>query len=181
MHKESIWGSQVKLLIIAIPTSLTGLFIKWNTNSMAYGTRSFNATFTRALQYSLSSAESTQFLVLIPIYLRFILILSSHLRSLSYRCTTCSNSESTHTFLHSDYMTWPSQSSRINHPKYICIRWTVQTMKFLIVEPSPLPLGPKYSPQDPVFKPLACIPPLMSETMFHKHTAQLVILLFYMF
>ena len=29
-------------------------------------------------------------------------------------------------------------------------------MKFLIVEPSPLPilipLGPKYSPQDPVFK-----------------------------
>ena len=32
----------------------------------------------------------------------------------------------------------------------------VQTMKFLIVEPSPLliliPLGPKYSPQDPVFK-----------------------------
>ena len=32
----------------------------------------------------------------------------------------------------------------------------VQTMNFLIVEPSPLPvlyaLGPKYSPQDPVFK-----------------------------
>ena len=32
----------------------------------------------------------------------------------------------------------------------------VQTMKFLIVKPSPLPilisLGPKYSPQDPVFK-----------------------------
>ena len=32
----------------------------------------------------------------------------------------------------------------------------VQTMKFLIVEPSPLPilipLGPKYSPLDPVFK-----------------------------
>ena len=32
----------------------------------------------------------------------------------------------------------------------------VQTMKLLIVEPSPLPilipLGPKYSPQDPVFK-----------------------------
>ena len=32
----------------------------------------------------------------------------------------------------------------------------VKTMKFLIVEPSPLPirihLGPKYSPQDPVFK-----------------------------
>ena len=38
-----------------------------------------------------------------------------------------------------------------------------QYMKFLIVEPSPLPilitLGPKYSPQDPVFQiPLAWIP-----------------------
>ena len=35
-------------------------------------------------------------------------------------------------------------------------RPTVQTIKFLIVEPSPLPnlipLGPKYSPHDPVFK-----------------------------
>ena len=43
---------------------------------------------------------------------------------------------------------------RFNHP--VCIRWTVQTVKFLIVEPSPLPiltpLQPKYSPQDPVFK-----------------------------
>ena len=29
---------------------------------------------------------------------------------------------------------------------------TVQTMKLLIVEPSPLPIGPKYSPEDPVFK-----------------------------
>ena len=51
-------------------------------------------------------------------------------------------------------MTSPSQSSRLNHPDYI--RLTVQTMKFLIVEPSPLPilipLGPKYSPQDLVFK-----------------------------
>ena len=47
-------------------------------------------------------------------------------------------------------MTCPSQSSRFNHPD--CIRWTVQTMKFLIVEPSPLPilipLGLKYSPLD---------------------------------
>ena len=59
-------------------------------------------------------------------------------------------------------------------------------MKFLIVEPSPLPilipLGPKYSPQDPVLKyPLAYIPPLMQETMFHSHIAQLAILLFYIF
>ena len=29
-----------------------------------------------------------------------------------------------------------TQSSRFNHPDYI--RWTVQTMKYLIVEPSPV-------------------------------------------
>jgi hypothetical protein len=44
-------------------------------------------------------------------------------------------------------MTCPSQSSRLNPPDYI--RWTVQTMKFLIAKTSPLPirmpLGPKYS------------------------------------
>ena len=36
------------------------------TNSMAYGTRRFNATFTRPLQLSLYWVESTQFLILIP-------------------------------------------------------------------------------------------------------------------
>ena len=45
-----------------------------------YGTRRFNAVFTRAFQLSISCAESTQFLVLIPIFLRSILKLSSHLR-----------------------------------------------------------------------------------------------------
>ena len=57
-------------------------------------------------------------------------------------------------------------------------------MKFLIVQPSPIPilipLGPKYSPQDPFFQILlACIPPLKLDTMFHNHIAQLAILLFY--
>ena len=47
---------------------------------MAYGTRRFNAAFTRALQYSLSWTESTRFLVLLAISLRSILILSSHVR-----------------------------------------------------------------------------------------------------
>ena len=47
---------------------------------MAYGTRRFNAAFTRALQWSLFRVESTQFLVLILISLRSILTLSSHLR-----------------------------------------------------------------------------------------------------
>ena len=47
---------------------------------MPYGTRRFNVAFTRAFQKSLSWAESTQFLVLIPISLKSTLILSSHLR-----------------------------------------------------------------------------------------------------
>ena len=47
---------------------------------MAYGTRRFNAAFTRALQKFLSWAESTRFPALIPISSRSILILSSHLR-----------------------------------------------------------------------------------------------------
>ena len=44
---------------------------------MAYGTRRFNSAFTRALQQSLSWAELTEFLVLITISLRYILILPS--------------------------------------------------------------------------------------------------------
>ena len=126
---------------------------------MTYETRRFNTEFTWPLQKSLFRAKSTQFLVLIPIYLRSILILSSHLRvdlpkGLFPVGLPVQNFESTPTFLHSDYMTCSSQSSRFNHPDYI--RRTVQTMKFVIVKPSQLPnlipLGPKYSLQDPVFK-----------------------------
>ena len=43
---------------------------------------------------------------------------------------SCQNFESTPTFLHSDYTPCLSQSSRFNRPDFI--RWTVQTMKFLI-------------------------------------------------
>ena len=56
-------------------------------------------------------------------------------------------------------MTCPIQSSRPNHPD--CIRWTVQTMEFLIVGHSPfpnaIPLGPNYSPQNPVLKCFKCL------------------------
>ena len=43
---------------------------------------------------------------------------------------------SLHIFLHSGYMTCPSNSSRFNHPDYIW--WTVQPVKFHNVKPSPL-------------------------------------------
>ena len=42
----------------------------------------------------------------------------------------------------------PSQSSRFNHPGYI--RWTLKTMKFLIVEPSPLPILIPLGPNIPL-------------------------------
>jgi hypothetical protein len=67
-----------------VPAAFVG-FIDWNynykliTNSVAYNTRMFTAAFSRALQQSLPCTKLTQFLVLIPICLRSILIWSSHL------------------------------------------------------------------------------------------------------
>ena len=61
-----------------LPLGLSSLF-PLLTDSMTYGTQTFNAAFTSAIQKSLSWAESTQFLVLIPKSYRSILILSSHL------------------------------------------------------------------------------------------------------
>ena len=46
---------------------------------MSYGTQRFSAAFSRALRSFLSWAESIQFLLFIPISLRSILILASHL------------------------------------------------------------------------------------------------------
>ena len=85
-----------KVRFSALLQFLSGLSLEWGlhnlkrtirqlldwelTNSMTYGTRRFNAEFTRAIRYSLSWAESTQFFLSISISLSFILILSSHLR-----------------------------------------------------------------------------------------------------
>ena len=89
--------------------------------------------------------------LLIPISLRNILILSSHLR---LGLPKGLFPASVPTFFQSGYLTCPSQSSSLNYSGYIS--FSVQTMKFLFVETSPLticiPLGSKYSPQDPVFK-----------------------------
>ena len=54
--------------------------ITLHSSTMAYGIRRFNAVFTRVLQYSLSRAESVQFLVFLLMSLRSFLKLSSHLR-----------------------------------------------------------------------------------------------------
>ena len=79
---------------------------------MDYETRIFNAASTRALQLSLSWAESTQCLVSIPISLGFIIILSSHLFLglpeyyflVGFKALLPSS------------MTYPSKSSRFNYP-----------------------------------------------------------------
>ena len=94
--------------------------VEFFSNSMTYGTRRYNTAFTMAFQKSLSQAESTQFLVLIHIYLRSILILLSHLRlgipkylvsvGLPVKMVKA-------VLLYSQYMTCPSQSSRLNRPE----------------------------------------------------------------
>jgi hypothetical protein len=81
---------------------------------------------------------------------------------------TCKYFKGTPTFFHSGYMTCPSQSPRLNNSVYI--RWTVQTMKFLIMEQSPhshpswiqIFASRSYSQ-----KPLVCILPLMWQTHTH--------------
>ena len=110
------------------------------TNSMAYGIWRFNAAITRALQQSLSWADSTQFLVLIQVSLKSILILSSHIR-----------------------LGGPKGLLRVSvqlkfwkhfyllpfclHDMSISSFHTVQNMKFFIEEPSPLSIrNPSWAP-----------------------------------
>ena len=84
--------------------------------------------------------------------LRSITILSSYLRLLlpevQFPVGLPAHFERTTNLFHSGYMTCSCLSSRLNLPGNI--RWKFQTIKFLIVEPSPLsiliPLGRKYSP-----------------------------------
>ena len=65
---------------------------------------------------------------MIPISLRLILILSSHLR-LGHSKRPVKIFKGL-IFSHSGYMTCPSQSSRLNHPDYI--RWTIEFMNLSI-------------------------------------------------
>ena len=63
-------------------------------------------------------------------------------------------------------MTCTSQSSRLNHPDYISA--TVQTVKFLILKPSTLPILIQIFPSifAPYLRiPLACVPPLTLSTL----------------
>ena len=74
-----------------------------------------------------SRPELNKFLVLIPISLRPILMLSSHLglglpKNLLPAGVPFKNFESIPSFFHSGYMTCPCQSSRLTHIDYIrCI------------------------------------------------------------
>ena len=108
------------------------------TNSMVYGTRKFNVAFTRALlSWIIPVSVST------PISLRSILTLPSHLHlglPKGFFPVDLPVNILKAFFLSSTF------SSRFNNPNYI--RWTVQTMKFPILNP----FGPKYSPRDPVLK-----------------------------
>jgi hypothetical protein len=142
---------------------------------MVYGTRRFNAAFTRALQ-SVSEAETTHFLVLTPISLRSILILSTPLRPGLPKVLFPVDVpvKMLKVFLPSTIL------ATCLCPSYIfkdtdCVRWIIQTMKFVIVEASPLPilipLGPKIFGSGSCFLvPLACIPLLMLFVLYYPLT-----------
>ena len=105
--------------------------------------------------YPILRTKSCIYVVLIPISSRSILILPSHLRlSLPKGLFPVDLPVKILKVLLPSSILATSQSSSFNLPDYI--RWEVQTIKFLIVKPSPdpilIPRGPKYSPQDPVFK-----------------------------
>ena len=71
-------------------------------------------------------------------------------------------------FFHSGYITCPPLSYRFNQLDYIT--WTVQTMKFVIVFSTPHshPSWTQIFASGSSFQiPLACIPPLMWESMLH--------------
>ena len=86
-----------------------------------------------------SRAESTQFIVLISINLRSILLYNCHPNFDQAFLKVCFLQvylfESTPNFFHLGYMICPSQSSRLNHSNYT--RCPLQTMNFLILESSP--------------------------------------------
>jgi hypothetical protein len=107
-----------------------------------YGTRRFITMFKRALHWPLSWARSIQSILLYPIYLRSILILSTHLRlglpssllfSGFHQYPTCISLLS-----HSYYMPCPSHLPRFDHSNYTWQR--IQVMKLLIKQFSPTSL-----------------------------------------
>ena len=79
----------------------------WNLN--------VNATFVKALYWSLSSANWIKFILLIPTSARSILVLSSHLCLNLPILISNQNFESSPPVLHSDYMICSFQSLRFNN------------------------------------------------------------------
>jgi hypothetical protein len=78
-------------------------------------------------------------------------------------------------FSHVCQVTRPSHPPCFHHPNNIW--WSVQVMKFLIMQSSPafchfLPLRPKHSHQQPAQTPSIYILLLVWQTKFHNHTRQ---------
>ena len=104
---------------------------------MAYETRRFNFTVTRALQLPLPWAESVKFLILTTIPLVSILTLSSHLRlGLPRGLLPVDLPVKILNVLLPSSVLATCWSCRFDHSDYI--RCPVQAMKLLIVKPYPL-------------------------------------------
>ena len=111
---------------------------------------------------------------LIPISSRYILILSSHLRLGLHNgfFPVCLLKEFV---LSSILATWPSHLKLLNHLDYI--KWTVQTMKLLIKEPSSLPISSFLGPNNRLKILFSNTISLRSSLNVREHVSHPVVLL----
>jgi hypothetical protein len=146
------------------------------TACFLHGTRKFITVLTKARHWTLSWASGTQFALSIPIFLRLILMLSSHLRIglpsglLSSGLPT--KTVNTSLLPYACHMSCPPHRPWFNHLNNI--RWNIQAVKFIITHFSLwsvfLPFRSKYPPQDCYQKPSGDVSPLMLDQVSHPYS-----------
>jgi hypothetical protein len=140
-----------------------------------YGTWRFITVFTKAYHWNLSWASWIHFTPSLPILLRSILMLSSHLclglPSGLFPLGLHQNPVNTSSFPQVCQMSCPPHPPWFNHPNNIW--WRMLAMKFL--------LGQNTSSILCSQKPSVYIPPSKWEAKFHTHTVQLAKLQFVYF
>jgi hypothetical protein len=120
-----------------------------NNILLSYGYRRFITVFTQARHWTLSRPNWIQFVPLITVSLRSILMLSSHLGLPNQ------NPGNTSPLVYACHMSSPPHPPWFNHPN--TIRWRIQDMKFIIML---FFSRSKYLPQHSVLRnPQSVFPP----------------------